>query len=141
MQGGRGVKIVIFVALQCKVTKNPRKTKDAWGKNFSRPPGGPEEQRTYELRTRLALDRCLAMRTDPKVMIAALSIQAMALHRQGQSLAARSAWRVPRRLIAEQLTTLAAPDWPDRLIARRLAREAQAVVRLDPVFPADPFAP
>ena len=53
MQGGRGVKIVIFVALQCKVTKNPRKTEDAWGKSFSRPPGGPEEQRTYELRTRL----------------------------------------------------------------------------------------
>ena len=39
------------------------------------------------------------------------------------------------------LTTMAAPDWPDRLIARRLAREAQAVVRLDPIFPADPFAP
>ena len=54
MQGGRGVKIVIFVALQCKVTKNPRKTEDAWGKSFSRPPGGPEEQRTYELRTRLS---------------------------------------------------------------------------------------
>ena len=57
MQGGRGVKIVIFVALQCKVTKNPRKTEDAWGKSFSRPPGGPEEQRTYELRTRLSLRR------------------------------------------------------------------------------------
>ena len=64
----------------------------------------------------------------------------MALHRQGQSLAAQSA-ESAERLIAEQLTTLAAPDWPDRLIARRLAREAQAVVRLDPVFPADPFAP
>ena len=79
------------------------------------------------------------MRTDPKVMIAALSIQAMALHRQGQSLAAQERLESAERLIAEQLTTLAAPDWPDRLIARRLAREAQAVVRLDPVFPAESF--
>ena len=88
-----------------------------------------------------ALDRCLAIGTDPTVMIAALSIQAMALHLQGQSPAAQDSLDRAERLVAEQLTTMAAPDWPDRLIARRLAREAQAVVRLDPIFPADPFAP
>jgi tetratricopeptide (TPR) repeat protein len=87
-----------------------------------------------------ALDRCLAIETDLNVMIAALSIQAMALHRQGQSPAARDRLGRAERLVTEQLTTMAAPDWPDRLIARRLVREAQAVVRLDPVFPADPFA-
>jgi len=53
MQGGRGVKIVIFMALRCKVMENTRKTEGAWGKSFSRPPRGPEEQRTYEQRTRL----------------------------------------------------------------------------------------
>jgi hypothetical protein len=54
MQGGRGVKIVIFMALRCKVMENTRKTEGAWGKSFSGPPRGPEEQRTYEQRTRLA---------------------------------------------------------------------------------------
>src|SRR5271157_4291131 len=54
MQGGRGVKIVIFMALRCKVMVNTRKTEGAWGKSFSGPPRGPEEQRTYEQRTRLA---------------------------------------------------------------------------------------
>ena len=54
MQGGRGVKIVIFMALRCKVMENTRKTAGAWGKSFSGPPRGPEEQRTYEQRTRLA---------------------------------------------------------------------------------------
>ena len=53
MQGGRGVKIVIFMALRCKVMENTRKTAGAWGKSFSGPPRGPEEQRTYEQRTRL----------------------------------------------------------------------------------------
>ena len=53
MQGGRGVKIVIFMALRCKVMENTRKTEGAWGKSFSGPPRGPEEQRTYEQRTRL----------------------------------------------------------------------------------------
>ena len=48
MQGGRGVKIVIFMALRCKVMENTRKTAGAWGKSFSGPPRGPEEQRTYE---------------------------------------------------------------------------------------------
>jgi hypothetical protein len=33
--------------------KNRRKTEDAWGKSFSGPPRGREEQRTYEQRTRL----------------------------------------------------------------------------------------
>ena len=55
MQGGRGVKIVIFMALRCKVMKDPRKTEDVWGKSFPEPPSGPEEQRTYEQRTRLFL--------------------------------------------------------------------------------------
>ncbi len=50
---GRGVKIVIFMTLRCKVMKNPRKTEGAWGKSFSGPPRGPEEQRTYEQGTRL----------------------------------------------------------------------------------------
>ena len=81
------------------------------------------------------------MGTDPAVRIAALSIRAMAWHRQGQSQAARDRLDRAERVIAEQLTTMEGPDWPDRLIARRLAREAQAVVRLDPVFPADLFAP
>jgi len=55
MQGGRGVKIVIFMALRCKVMENTRKMEGAWGKSFSGPPRGPEEQRTYEQRTRLRL--------------------------------------------------------------------------------------
>ena len=53
MQGGRGVKIVIFMALRCKVMENTRKMAGAWGKSFSGPPRGPEEQRTYVQRTRL----------------------------------------------------------------------------------------
>ena len=53
MQGGRGVKIVIFMALRCKAMENTRKPAGAWGKSFSGPPRGPEEQRTYEQRTRL----------------------------------------------------------------------------------------
>ena len=57
MQGGRGVKIVIFMALRCKVMENTRKTEGAWGKSFSGPPRGPEEQRTYEQRTRLFVRR------------------------------------------------------------------------------------
>ena len=57
MQGGRGVKIVIFMALRCKVMENTRKTAGAWGKSFSGPPRGPEEQRTYEQRTRLLAQR------------------------------------------------------------------------------------
>ena len=57
MQGGRGVKIVIFMALRCKVMENTRKTEGAWGKSFSGPPRGPEEQRTYEQRTRLPTTR------------------------------------------------------------------------------------
>ena len=51
MQEGRGVKIVIFMALRCKVMKNTRKTGGAWGKSFSRPPRGPEKQQ--RLKTRL----------------------------------------------------------------------------------------
>jgi hypothetical protein len=64
----------------------------------------------------------------------------MALSRKGQSQAAQDRLARVERLIAEQTTALAAADWPDRLIARRLAGEAEAVVRLDPVFPADPIA-
>src|SRR5271166_5873176 len=44
---------LIFMALRCKVMENTRKTEGAWGKSFSGPPRGPEEQRTYEQRTRL----------------------------------------------------------------------------------------
>jgi len=33
--------------------ENTRKTEGARGKSFSGPPRGPEEQRTYEQRTRL----------------------------------------------------------------------------------------
>ena len=61
MQGGRGVKIVIFMALRCKVMENTRKTEGAWGKSFSGPPRGPEEQRTYEQRTRLFTAEPLAV--------------------------------------------------------------------------------
>ena len=66
MQGGRGVKIVIFMALRCKVMENTRKTEGAWGKSFSGPPRGPEEQRTYEQRTRL--------RENPRPLSGAASI-------------------------------------------------------------------
>ncbi len=86
------------------------------------------------------LDRCLQRPTDPVVMIPALSIQAMALHRQGQYQAAQARLSRAERLIAEHLTSLVGNGWPNRLIARRLASEADAVVRLDPIFPADPFA-
>ncbi len=86
-----------------------------------------------------ALDRCMEHPADPVVTIPALSIQSMALHRQGQYQAAQDRLVRAERLVAEQLTTLAGANWPDRLIARRLASEADAVVRLDPIFPADPF--
>ena len=45
--------------------ENTRKTEGAWGKSFSGPPRGPEEQRTYEQRTRLLeiADKCPVHRT------------------------------------------------------------------------------
>ncbi len=72
---------------------------------------------------------------------AAVSVQAMALARTGRTHAAQDRLSQAERLLAEQLPTMAAPDWPDRLIARRLVREAAALIRFDPIFPADPFAP
>jgi serine/threonine protein kinase len=88
------------------------------------------------------LDRCLGREPDVLVKVPALAIQAMALHRQGQTRAAQDRLAQAERLLAEQLTTMAAPywHWPNRLIARRLVHEAEAVVRFDPVFPAEPFA-
>ena len=44
MQGGRGVKIVIFMALRCKVMENTRKTAGAWGKSFSGPLAAPKNK-------------------------------------------------------------------------------------------------
>ena len=69
MQGGRGVKIVIFMALRCKVMENTRKTAGAWGKSFSGPPRGPEEQRTYEQRTRLSLNQLCLHRGEREIKI------------------------------------------------------------------------
>ncbi len=87
-----------------------------------------------------ALDHCLERAPGPLVSIAALAIKAMALQRQGRSEAAQDCLARAERLIAESVTPLGQSDWPDRLIALRLAREAEAVVRFDPIFPADPFA-
>jgi hypothetical protein len=64
----------------------------------------------------------------------------MALARKGQSQAAQDRLDQAERFLVEQFPTMAAPDWPDRLIARRLVREAGALIRFDPIFPADPFA-
>jgi hypothetical protein len=77
---------------------------------------------------------------DPIVSVPALAIKAMALHRQGRSQAAQDCLARAERLIAEPFTPLGQAGWPDRLVARRLVREAEAVIRLDPIFPADPFA-
>jgi tetratricopeptide (TPR) repeat protein len=87
-----------------------------------------------------ALDRCLAGAPGANLKIPGLSVQAMALARKGQSLAAQDRLDQAKQLLAEQLPTMAAPDWPDRLIARRLFREAEALIRFDPIFPANPFA-
>jgi tetratricopeptide (TPR) repeat protein len=88
-----------------------------------------------------ALDLCLERAPDAIVKIPALAIQAMALQRQGRSQEAQDRLARAERLIAELLTPFGQADWPDRLIGRRLAGEAEAVVRFDPVFPANPFAP
>ena len=73
-------------------------------------------------------------------VIMAASVQAMAVARKGQSQAAQGRLAQAERLLAEQVPTMAAPDWDNRLIARRLVREAAALIRFDPIFPADPFA-
>jgi len=72
MQGGRGVKIVIFMALRCKVMENTRKMEGAWGKSFSGPPRGPEEQRTYEQRTRLVYQGLAFLQASFTIIIARL---------------------------------------------------------------------
>jgi serine/threonine protein kinase/Flp pilus assembly protein TadD len=86
-----------------------------------------------------SLERCLESSNNDNFMISALSIQAMALHQQGQSRAARDRLASAERRVAEGAAKLPGADWPGLLIARQLASEAATVIRLDPVFPADPF--
>jgi hypothetical protein len=95
----------------------------------------------------LRLDPRLHGRVDPSDVIqdayldaAALSIQAMALARLGRADEAERRLCQTKGHLAKQPQTGAAKMWAYRLIAGRLAREADAVVRLDPIFPADPFA-
>jgi hypothetical protein len=88
-----------------------------------------------------ALDRCLGRTPGATTAVPALSVQAMALTRLGRAEEAGDRLARAERLLSEHLPTVTASDWPDRMIARRIAREAEAVVRLDPIFPADPFAP
>ncbi len=87
-----------------------------------------------------SLDPCLERGPDRIVSVPALAIKAVALKRRGRSEAAQDCLARAERLIAEPSAPQAPGGWPDRLIARRLAGEAQAVVRLDPIFPTDPFA-
>ncbi len=87
-----------------------------------------------------ALDRCPAGGPAAPARVAAVSVQAMALARNGQSVGAQDRLAQAERLLAEQVPTMAAPAWHDRLLARRLVREAAALIRFDPIFPADPFA-
>jgi tetratricopeptide (TPR) repeat protein len=87
-----------------------------------------------------ALEHCLEHAPNPILSIPALSIRAMALQRRGRSEAAQDCLARAERLIALPSTPPWPADWPDRLIARRLASEAAAVVRFDPILPADPFA-
>ena len=87
------------------------------------------------------LDRCLGPGPDAPIAVPALAVEAMALARLGQAEAAGQRLGRAERLMADRMSTIEAPDWADRLVARRLVREAQAVVRFDPIFPTDPFAP
>jgi hypothetical protein len=86
------------------------------------------------------LERCLGPTTGATLSVPALAIQAMALARGGKRRDARERLERAERLFGQQIPTMAASDWGDRLVARRLVREAQAVVRFDPDFPANPIA-
>jgi serine/threonine protein kinase len=88
------------------------------------------------------LDRCLKRKPSaPEKDIDALSVQAMALYRVGRTDAAREHLDRAERQLSKHVTSMTGSNWPSRLIARRLLREAQAIVRFDPIFPAAPFSP
>ena len=84
------------------------------------------------------LARSRARTGNPLVVVSALSVEAMALQRLG-SPAAGLRLDLAGRMMAARLPSPTGSSWPDKLICRALLREAEAVVRYDPIFPADPF--
>ncbi len=91
------------------------------------------------------LDECREQATGPLQSVPAAFVAAMALGRLGRSESAQGRlaeanWMMAKSLPAVNANDLRATYWPDWLICAILAREAEAVVLYDPVFPADPFA-
>ena len=72
-------------------------------------------------------------------------VEAMALARLGRTNPAREALARAERLMANHLPAEGSADlypapWQEWAHCEILHREAEAVVRWDPIFPADPFA-
>ena len=92
-----------------------------------------------------ALGKCRAKAIDPQPIISAAYLQAMTLGRLGQPESAEARLIEARRMLVQVLpaddAVVVPRSWPDWLICRILGREAEVVVRLDSVFPADPLAP
>jgi tetratricopeptide (TPR) repeat protein len=87
------------------------------------------------------LDRCLEDTPLAAIEVATLVIQAMALVHLDRAPEAEDRLERANQLIAKPMGRASSSHWLDRLIARRLAREAEFVVRLEPLFPDDPFTP
>ena len=72
-------------------------------------------------------------------------VEAMALARLGRTKPAREALARAERLMADHIPAegsvgLYPAPWQEWAHCEILHREAEAVVRWDPIFPADPFA-
>jgi tetratricopeptide (TPR) repeat protein len=84
---------------------------------------------------------CLETRPAPVIAIPCLAVRAMAHARLGLSELAEADLAEAGRILARlQASSPPEADLIEKLIARQLLREAEAVVRFDPIFPADPFA-